>query len=249
MRSSGDSIPTERRTRFGGAANGASAVDGVRHARRHLDEALDAAERLGELEELRARDERLRLLRRLGEERDHAAEVAHLPRGDRMPGMRRQPRVEHVLDAGWRSSQTATAHRVLAVLPHAQRERLHAAQDEPAVERARHGAERLLQEVEALRDGRVVRRGEAADRRPSGRRGTSSSSARRRRRRARAAAGDTASRTCCRRRGARRLRARRRRRRGCRRCSASGSTASRSRPSACCRRGGRRGSAKSSAGR
>ena len=53
--------------------------------------------------------------------------------------------------------------RVLAVLPHPHRERLQAAQDEPAVERARHGAERLLEEVEALRDRRVVRADEAAD--------------------------------------------------------------------------------------
>ena len=37
------------------------------------------------------------------------------------------------------------------------------AEDEPGVERPRHGAERLLQEAEALRDRRVVRAGEAAD--------------------------------------------------------------------------------------
>ena len=248
-RSSADSIPTERRTRFGGAANGAFAVAGVRHPRRHLDQALDAAERLGELEELRARDERRRLLRRLDEEGDHAAEVVHLPRGDRRardasagPGRARARR-----RAG-AASQTATASAFSQCCRIRTASVLIPRRTSHAVERARHGAERLLQEVEALRDGRVVRRREAADDVASGRRGTSSSSARRRRRRARAAAAGTASRRCCRRPGARRPRARRRPRRGCRRRSASGSTASRSRPSASSRRGARRGSANSSAG-
>ena len=98
--------------------------------------------------------------------------------------------------------------RVLAVLAHAHGERLDPAQHEPAVERARHGAERLLQEAQALRDASGRSSPRSRRRRRSGRRGTSSSSGRRRRRRARAAAGGTASRTCCRRRGARRPRAR-----------------------------------------
>src|SRR5438132_3776817 len=46
----------------------------VRHLRRQLDQALDPAERLRELEELRPCDEANRLLLRLGEERDHPAE-------------------------------------------------------------------------------------------------------------------------------------------------------------------------------
>ena len=49
------------------------------------------------------------------------------------------------------------------MLAHAHGERLQPAQHEPAVERPRHRAERLLQEVEALGDRRVVRRDEAAD--------------------------------------------------------------------------------------
>ena len=52
---------------------------------------------------------------------------------------------------------------VVAVLPHADRERLDAAQDEPAIERAGYGTERLLQEVQALRNRRIVGRREAAD--------------------------------------------------------------------------------------
>ena len=54
----------------------------VRHPRGVLDQALDAAEALGERPDLRARDERDGLLLGLDEERDHAAEVAHLPGGD-----------------------------------------------------------------------------------------------------------------------------------------------------------------------
>ena len=53
--------------------------------------------------------------------------------------------------------------RIRAVLLHAEGERLQPAQDEPAVERAGDGAERLLEEDEALGDRRVVRRREATD--------------------------------------------------------------------------------------
>src|SRR5437763_3059009 len=63
---------------------------GVRHPRRHLDQALDAAERLGELEEPSAAGDRRRLLRGLGGERDHAAETAHLACPDRVTLIRRQ---------------------------------------------------------------------------------------------------------------------------------------------------------------
>ena len=52
---------------------------------------------------------------------------------------------------------------VVAVALHADGQRLHAAEDEPAVERSRHRAEGLLQEPEALGDGRIVGRGEPAD--------------------------------------------------------------------------------------
>jgi hypothetical protein len=55
-----------------------------------LDQALDAAERLGELEELRAPDELDGGLLGVDEEGDHPAEVPHLPLGDLVPGMRGQ---------------------------------------------------------------------------------------------------------------------------------------------------------------
>src|ERR671923_237314 len=62
----------ERRVRRGG----------VRHPGGVLDEALDAAERLGELPDRCAADQADRLLLRLGEEAHHPAEVGHLARGD-----------------------------------------------------------------------------------------------------------------------------------------------------------------------
>src|SRR5581483_2228218 len=117
---------------------------GVRHPRRHLDEALDAAERLREPEEVRRRGESLRLLRRLGEERHHAAEVPHLARGDRVAGVARQAGVEDALDARVLLECSGDLRRVEAVLPHPHCERLDPAQDEPAVERAWYRAERLL---------------------------------------------------------------------------------------------------------
>ena len=71
----------------------------VRHPGGMLDQALDAAERLRQLEDLRPGDERDRLLLRLDEERDHPAEVAHLLGGDRVARMGRETRVENLLHA------------------------------------------------------------------------------------------------------------------------------------------------------
>src|SRR6266581_8689140 len=61
-----DREPDEARRRGEGCVGGG----GVRHARRHLDQALDAAERFREPEQVRAPGDRRRLLRRLGEEGD-----------------------------------------------------------------------------------------------------------------------------------------------------------------------------------
>src|SRR5919198_2118766 len=124
----------------------------MRHPCGVLDQALDAAERLRELEDLRPRDEADGFFLRLDEEGDHSAEVAHLPRRDLVAGMRRQARVEHLLDAWVAREPQCNRVRVLAVLAHPHRERLDATEDEPAVERPWHGAERLLQELQALRD-------------------------------------------------------------------------------------------------
>ncbi len=94
---------------------------GVCHPGRVLDQALDAAERFGELEELRPRHELDRRLLRLGEERDHPAEVAHLALRDLVAGMRGQTRVEHLLDARLFRQPAGDHAGVLAVLAHSQR--------------------------------------------------------------------------------------------------------------------------------
>ena len=236
-RSSADSIPTERRTRFPGGANGASAVEAcviragcsIRLSTPPSDSASWKMRR--------ARDEGDRFRLRLHQEGDHAAEVAHLPARDVVAGMVRQAGVEDALDAGMSVEELGDPPCVLAVLAHPHRERLDPAQDEPrsrtgpvprrATSAGRRGAPRARR-----RSSRRSRRS-----RRCGRRGTWSSSARPRRRRGRAAAAGTALRTCCRRPGARRRRAPPLRPCGCRRCSASGSTASRPRRPSPRRRG------------
>ena len=106
-----------------------------------LDQALDAAERLRELEDLRARDEGDRFLLRFREEGDHPAEVAHLACRDRMARVRRQAGIQDSFDAGMARQHGGDHVRVDAVLSHADGERLHAAQHEPGVERPGHRAE------------------------------------------------------------------------------------------------------------
>ena len=136
----------------------------VRHPGRVLDQALDTAERFRELEDRRAGDEVDRLRLGLQQERDHAAEVAHLGARDVVARMVRQAGVEHALDGRVPVEELGDLPGVLGVLAHAHRERLDPAQDEPRVEGAGDGAERLLQEVEAFRQRVVVRRDEPADR-------------------------------------------------------------------------------------
>ena len=136
---------------------------GVRHGDGHLDEALDAAQALGQRPDLRPRDELVGLLRARGEEGDHAAEVPHLARGDLVAWVAGEAGVEDLLHGRVLRQEGRDRARVLAVAVHADCQRPHPAEHEPAVERARDGAEGLLQELQALGHGRVVGRGEAAD--------------------------------------------------------------------------------------
>src|SRR5205807_3598453 len=71
----------------------------MRHPRRVLDQALDAAERLGQFEDLSARNELDGFFFALREERDHPTGVMHLSRGDLVSGMRRQAWVQGSLDS------------------------------------------------------------------------------------------------------------------------------------------------------
>ena len=214
-RSSAASIPTDNRTRLGGVANGASAVEAcVIWA--------GVSIRLSTPPRLSASDQMLRprhavdapAARPSTQERDHAAEVAHLAGGDLVARMRGEAGLEHALDGRRVRRGTRRSPRAFAQCWRIRtRQRLQPAQHQPGVERPGHGAQRVLQEAPAARRSR--RRSSPRSRRPgrSGRPGTWSSSGRRCRRRARAAAGGTARRRCCRRRRARRPRAPRRRRR------------------------------------
>ena len=129
-----------------------------------LDQTLDTAERLGELEEARACDEVDRLLLGGREERHHSPEVAHLTAGDLVARMAGKARVEHPLDGGMTFEERRDLACVLAVLPHPDRERLDPAQHQPGVERSGDRPERLLEEVETFRECVVVGRDESADR-------------------------------------------------------------------------------------
>src|SRR5205809_3139987 len=107
-----------------------------------LDQALDAAEGLGKLEERCTRDELHGLFLRLHQERDHPAEVAHLARRDRVTRMCWQPGIEDILYARLPSEPVRDDVRVLAVPPHPDGKGLDAAEHEPAVEGTGYRAER-----------------------------------------------------------------------------------------------------------
>ena len=135
----------------------------MRHPRGELDQALDAAEALGERPHLRARDGAAASSSLPSVNETMPAEAPHLPRGDLVARVVREPGVEDSLDPLVTDEELGDHGRVRAVAVHPDGERLHAAEDEPAVERARHRAERLLEEGELLRDAVVVRPDEAAD--------------------------------------------------------------------------------------
>src|SRR6266550_6262774 len=136
---------------------------GVRHARRQLDETLDAAERFREFEDLRACDESGGLLLRLCQERDHPAKVAHLLCSDRVAWVSGQSGIQNLLDTRMALEKAGDRMSVVAVLTHAYGQRLDPAQHEPAVQRPGDGPARLLQEEQPLRDRGIVRRSEATN--------------------------------------------------------------------------------------
>ena len=190
----------------------------VGHRGRHLDQRLDAAQRLGEREQPRRladRDgplapprpcrppapARTRPCRRTPA--SPSASGARRPRargarGGRRRGPDSRPRRR-------RRGRRGTGRRPMALAQWrsiAQGERPQAAQDQEAVERPGHAAHRVLEEAQPLGDGVVARDRDRRGSRPSARRGTWSPSGTRCRRRARAGAGGPATRTCCRRRAA-----------------------------------------------
>ena len=139
----------------------------VRHDRRVLGERLDAAEALGAREDARARCRNARRPRR---GRPSSSKLI-IPPGrficrarERVPRVRRRgPGSGRARPAGASRASRRSPRALCDVLPHAHAERLQAAQHEVAVERARHAADRLLEEVELLGERVVARHDRAAD--------------------------------------------------------------------------------------
>ena len=183
----------------------------VGHRLRHLDQRLDAAERLGQREDLR-----------------RAPRSASPPGGGTRPSRRSPASARRSTPRGARAGTRSPPARSRCARPPA---------GAACAGRGGRGSSRTARAPRRPRSGRSAR-ARAAPRRPprprrrrrrSARRGTWSPSARRRRRRARAGAARRAWRTCCRPPRARRPRARRPPR--CRRRSAAGWWASRPRSS------------------
>src|SRR5437868_2718054 len=112
----------------------------MRHDRRVLDQALDAAEALGQREELAALEEALGCRQPTLENRRNHATVAlvHLLRREQVLRMAREPGIDHALDLRMFCQPGGDVHGVAAMALHAQRQRLDAAQREEGIERARH---------------------------------------------------------------------------------------------------------------
>ena len=159
---------------------------GVRHRRRVADQRLDAAQALGQAEQLRPRQEPLRRRRRRpsGCMRDHAAEVAHLlrarPRGRGGPAGRGS---RPSSTCGCFASQSASSPAFAQCRSMRTASVLSPRSVSQAVERPRHAAGRVLVELDRLEQ--VLRR-RSPRRRPrrSARRGTWSCCGRRGRPRA-----------------------------------------------------------------
>src|SRR5262249_52741554 len=115
-----------------------------------LDETLDAAQALGEREQVAALEGAARRLEAAAQHRPHDSAVAglHLPPGERVLRVALETGVVDALDRRVLLEELRDRERVGAVPLHAQRERLDAAQREKAVERTRHPADRVLQEAE-----------------------------------------------------------------------------------------------------
>ena len=94
---------------------------------------------------------------------DSAAALRHLALRERVLRMRGQARIEHPLDPRVLLEPRGNRERRLARLAHAQRQRLEPAQRQEAVEGPADGADRVLQEADALAELRVADDGDAAD--------------------------------------------------------------------------------------
>src|ERR671921_2622657 len=96
-------------------------------------------------------------------ERDHPREPAHLPFRQLVLGMVRQAGVVHGLDLGMVLQELGDGEGVLLVLAHSNGESLEAAEYDPGVERAWHGAGGVLVEFYPLLELLVRGRDSPAD--------------------------------------------------------------------------------------
>src|SRR6476469_7369027 len=120
-------------------------------------EAFHPTERLGEREQLGALAEATGGSETsLDPDRYDAAEAVHLARGQRVLRMRRQTRMDDLVDRRMRREEFGQRLCIFAMRAHAQVQRLQSAQREEAVERALDRADRVLQESELLGQLRVV---------------------------------------------------------------------------------------------
>jgi len=101
-----------------------------------FDQAFHAAQTCCTNKDFRLRgDIHRRLAAAFDFEGEHSAVHRHLPLGNFMSRMRGQSRIMHVLNLSMLHKKVCYFERVLGVRAHPPRQRAHAAQDEPAIER------------------------------------------------------------------------------------------------------------------
>src|SRR5262245_51827563 len=129
----------------------------VRHQRRMLDQAFDAAEAFSEGEQPAALEEAPGIVEGAGEVGgDHAAEGTHLLRGERVLRMAWQTRIIDAADLGMALKPLRDRQRRGAMALHPQCQRLEPAQRQKRIERPLDRADRVLQELQALAQLRIV---------------------------------------------------------------------------------------------
>ena len=134
------------------------------HQAGQADERADAAQALAE-REVAARGGKARgVFGCAGQlERDHAAEAGHLRGRNGVAWVRRQAGIVDAGHARVRLQGLGEGPRGCRMAVHPEFERLQAAKREPAVKRARHAAERVLQELHRLEHRRVAGHDRALD--------------------------------------------------------------------------------------
>src|SRR5256886_7911041 len=122
-----------------------------------FDQAFHAAQTCCTNKDFRLRgDIHRRLAAAFDFEGEHSAVHRHLPLGNFMSRMRAQSRIMHVLNLSMLHKKVCYFERVLGVRAHPPRQRAHAAQDEPAIERRGHCTAGVLDAANVLKKFVVV---------------------------------------------------------------------------------------------